>query len=172
MAVKLKVRNRIKELRYIKAKDISPNKHNWRTHPEFQKNALRAILAEVGIVDALIAYEQNGNLCYIDGHLRAETEPETEWPVLVLDVTEEEAKKLVLSFDHLGELAEFDEDILENLVGLVQFDSEILNELRNRLAEDKGIVAPDFNPVGADEQSELDSKSKVKCPNCEYEFEP
>ena len=38
----------------------------------------------------------------IDGHLRAETAPDMMVPVLVLDVTEEEADKLLLTLDPLA----------------------------------------------------------------------
>ncbi len=35
-----------------------------------------------------------------------------------------------------------------------------------------GLVIPDFEPVGADEQPRLDLKKAVTCPNCGHEFTP
>ena len=51
------LKNRIKELRHIRAGDLHPNPRNWRTHPAPQQAALQAVLEEVGIAGALIARE-------------------------------------------------------------------------------------------------------------------
>src|SRR5579872_2634795 len=103
----MKIRDRIKELRRVPAKDLRPNTKNWRTHPKAQREALQGILAEVGYAGALIARElPDGSLELIDGHLRAETTPDQLVPVLVLDVTKEEADKLLASLDPLAAMAE------------------------------------------------------------------
>src|SRR5215469_15065977 len=105
----MRIRDRIKELRRVKARDLLPNPKNWRRHPKAQAEALRGLLAEVGYADALLARElPDGKLMLIDGHLRAETTPEMMVPVLVLDVTEEEADKLLLTLDPLAGMAEAD----------------------------------------------------------------
>jgi len=65
---------------------------NWRRHPQNQTAAMQAMLQEVGWAGALIAYEHGDELRLIDGHLRAELTPDDEVPVLVLDVSEDEAK--------------------------------------------------------------------------------
>jgi hypothetical protein len=98
----VKIRNRIKELRQVKAAELAPNPKNWRTHPQAQQDALRGILSEVGYADALLARElEDGSLLLVDGHLRAETTPDETVPVLVLDLNEAEADKLLLSLDPL-----------------------------------------------------------------------
>jgi len=80
----MQTRNRVRELRRVKAADLVPNPKNWRTHPKGQQDALRGILAEVGYADALLARElPDGSLMLVDGHLRAETTPEQEVPVLI-----------------------------------------------------------------------------------------
>jgi hypothetical protein len=100
------IRNRIKELRQVPASELLPNPKNWRLHPEHQHNALREILAEIGIADACLARElPDGSLMLIDGHLRAETISTSEVSVLVLDVTEEEADKILLTRDPLAAMA-------------------------------------------------------------------
>ena len=48
----MQIRNRIKELRHVPASDLRPNPKNWRTHPKAQQDALKGILAEVGMADA------------------------------------------------------------------------------------------------------------------------
>src|SRR4029079_15258456 len=71
------IRDRIKELRRVRAADLRPNPRNWRVHPPAQQDALRYLLAEVGYADALLARElDDGTLLLIDGHLRAETTPD------------------------------------------------------------------------------------------------
>jgi hypothetical protein len=105
----MEIRDRVRELRRVKAKDLVPNPKNWRVHPKAQASALRGLLAEVGYADALIARElPDGKLQLIDGHLRAETTPNAMVPVLLLDVTEEEADKLLLTLDPLAGMAEAD----------------------------------------------------------------
>jgi len=37
------LRNRIKELRYVKASALHNNEKNWRRHPDFQRSALDAL---------------------------------------------------------------------------------------------------------------------------------
>ena len=64
------------------------------------------MLAEVGYADALLARElADGSLMLIDGHLRAETTPDAVVPVLVLDVDEAEADKILLTHDPLAAMA-------------------------------------------------------------------
>jgi len=102
----MQIRNRIKELRHVPASDLRPNPKNWRTHPKAQQDALRGILAEVGMADACLARElEDGTLMLIDGHLRAETIGEEVVPVLILDVDEAEADKILATLDPLAAMA-------------------------------------------------------------------
>ncbi len=137
----MKIRDRIVELRRVPARALHPNPRNWRTHPKAQRDALQGVLAEVGYADALIAREtEDGSLELIDGHLRAETTPDMEVPVLVLDVTKEEAEKLLVSLDPLAALAGRDDEILRSLLAEIQTGNEALASLFESLAplEPKG----------------------------------
>jgi ParB-like nuclease family protein len=120
------IRDRIRELRRVPARELLPNPRNWRRHPREQATALQRILAEVGYADALLARETPDGLLLIDGHLRAETTPEQDVPVLVLDVTEEEADKILLTLDPLAGLATVDEGNLRSLMDSVRFSSDEL----------------------------------------------
>jgi hypothetical protein len=167
----LNIRNRVRELRTVRAGDLSPNPKNWRKHPKAQQDALRGILAEVGYADALLARElPDGSLMLVDGHLRAETTPEQEVPVLVLDINEAEADKLLLSLDPLAALAETNAVALDALLREVDTGSEGLQQMYSDMAEAAGIVPPDFDPATADDQSRLDKKAKTTCPECGHEF--
>lgn len=126
------IRNRIKELRHVLASDLRANPRNYRKHPPRQKALLKQLLSEVGYADALIAYESQGELILIDGHLRAETTPDQMVPVLVLDVTEQEAKKLLLTLDPLAAMAETDAAILGDLLKVAETSGEVDVWLKER----------------------------------------
>lgn len=112
------IRDRIVELVRVPAGELRPNPRNWRRHPDAQRAALRAAFRDIGYADALIARRaRNGSLVLIDGHLRQEeTDPSTPVPVLVLDVTEREADRLLLTLDPLAGMAEPDEEALAALL--------------------------------------------------------
>jgi DNA modification methylase len=129
------IRDRIRELRRVRARDLKPNPKNWRKHPRAQAAALRGLLTEIGYADALLVRElSDGSLMIIDGHLRAETTPDSIVPVLILDVTEEEAEKLLLTLDPLAALAESDVERMTALLKTVKTDSEPVQELLRRTA--------------------------------------
>jgi len=91
---------------------------------------LRGVLQEIGYADALLARAlPDGRLMLIDGHLRAETTPDQLVPVLVLDVDEAEADKLLATLDPLAAMAETDKLAFKDLASFVQTDSAELREL-------------------------------------------
>ena len=105
----MNIKNRVQGLEQKTAKELQDNKGNWRVHPQFQRDALKGVLDEVGIADALKAYyskRNSGKLTLVDGHLRKGDYPDLEWPVLILDITDEEADILLASFDPIAALAE------------------------------------------------------------------
>jgi len=129
----MKLRDRIKELRRVPVNQLLPNPKNWRMHPAAQQDAMRGILAEVGIADAVLARETSAGLMLIDGHLRADVSPEATWPVLVLDVTEAEADMLLAAHDPLAAMAETDDDKLDALLASVDVESAALQQMFNEL---------------------------------------
>ena len=134
----IRISDRIKELRRVRARDLLPNPKNWRRHPKSQVDALRGLLTEVGYADALLARElSDGKLMLIDGHLRRQTTPDVLVPVLVLDVTEEEADKILATHDPLAAMAESDAERLKVLLATVQTDSDAVQELLRRTAGER-----------------------------------
>lgn len=113
----MQIKDRTRELRRVLASTLKPNPKNWRTHPKSQSNAMAGILGEIGYADALIARElPDGSLMLLDGHLRAETTPDSIVPVLIVDVTDSEADKILLSLDPLAAMAEVDSAAMEKLI--------------------------------------------------------
>ena len=167
----MNIRNRVKSLRMVPASDLKPNPKNWRTHPKAQQDALRGVLAEVGLADACLARElPDGSLMLIDGHLRAETLGDGEVPVLILDVNEAEGDKILATLDPLAAMADSDAAKLDELLRGVDTGSEALSQLLAATAEDAGVVPPDFEPASIDQQGKLDEKAKATCPECGHEF--
>lgn len=173
----MKIRDRIRELRRVPASELLPNPKNWRTHPKAQQDALRGVLAEVGMADAVLARElDDGSLMLIDGHLRAETAADAKVPVLILDVTEAEADKLLATLDPLAAMADSDAAKLDELLRNVDTGSEALQQLIASTASEAGLYQPIDGPTAEEPESsteEIDVDEfdlQHKCPKCGFEF--
>lgn len=166
----MSIRDRVKELRRISASELIPSKNNWRSHSAEQLRALREMLEDVGFVGVELAYEKDGQLHLIDGHARATIAGDEKVPVLVLDVSEHEAQKLLATFDPLGAMAGVDEQ--KRLDLYCQF-SDSDNETLRKLAENTGSVSPEFEPGNSDDQGQLDEllPKIAQCSQCGVEFD-
>jgi hypothetical protein len=150
------IKDRVKELRRVRAADLLPNPKNWRTHPKGQREALQGVLAEIGYADALLVRElTDGTLMLIDGHLRAEATPDALVPVLVLDVNEHEADQLLATLDPLAAMAKADAAKLDELLKTTQMSSAAVQDMLKDLALGAGLglgeVIEDETPEAADE---------------------
>lgn len=142
------IRDRIVELVRVPAGELAENPKNWRKHPPEQRAALRGILEEVGMADALLARrDDEGHLVLIDGHLRREeSDPAVELPVLVLDVTEEEADKILLTLDPLAAMAEPDPEAITALLKTVKSGSAGVQALLASLPKASSVRKKDAKP--------------------------
>src|SRR5206468_7891424 len=111
--------------------------------PEGQREALWALYQEVGFARSLQMYElPDGRLKLIDGHLRREIDPDMEVEVEVLDVTEDEARELLLSIDPLVGLGQVQEQLYDRLrqtTATVQPELEAMWEDAARLSEEAAV---------------------------------
>ena len=124
------LRNRIKRHTAVRAGDLVPHELNPRVHGAAQRAALEALYEEVGFARSLLAYElADGRLKLIDGHLRAALDPEQVVEVEVLDVSDAEARGLLLAIDPLAQLAEYEATTLCELRALVAPDSPAARQL-------------------------------------------
>ena len=160
----MNIRDRIKELRRVPANELRPNPKNWRTHPEKQLNAIRGVLAEVGFAGAELARElEDGTLELIDGHARAEVAGTAKVPVLILDVNEAEANKILATFDPIGAMAESDAAKLDSVLREVETANEDLSQMIADLANDAGLYLDDVSPeINEDEVPEPPSDPVTK----------
>ena len=164
----MQIRDRIKELRRVPASELLPNPKNWRTHPVAQQDALRGVLAEVGYADALIARETPEGLMLVDGHLRAETTPDSDVPVLVLDINEAEADLILATLDPLAAMADADAAQLQALIGGLQ-DTGI-TDVFDRILADFGAKIEIPEPPEEFPEFTHDIEVKHECPKCGYEW--
>jgi hypothetical protein len=135
----LQIRNRIKGHRRVRAGDLVPHEWNFRIHPELQRSALKALYAEVGFARSLLAYElPDGRLKLLDGHLRRDLDPDMEVEVEVLDVTDDEARVLLLSIDPLAALAETQAQLHQRLMELTPVQSADLDAVWQAAANASG----------------------------------
>jgi hypothetical protein len=162
---------RVKELVWCKGKDLVPHSKNWRNHPLRQVDAFKGLLNEIGFADVLLGYTKtDGTIGIIDGHMRAGLLPEEELPVVLLDLTDEEAEVMLASADGLAMMAEIRGDQLEGLLRsakksikdiytkMPDFDM-VLNRARATALAAPPISLPPRKPIHA------------VCPACGKEFE-
>jgi hypothetical protein len=143
------IRNRIKGHRRVRAGDLVPHEFNYRVHPELQRAALAALYREVGFARSLLAYElPDGRLKLIDGHLRRDLDPDMEVEVEVLDVSEEEARTLLLSIDPLAELAQQQEQLRQRLTELAPPPPLELEEAWRASLEARLEETPEKDKIG------------------------
>ena len=154
------LKNRIIDHRRVRAAELKPHPRNARTHPPAQRAALNAILAEVGLARSVLAYVADADkhlgdaapLTLIDGHLRQEELRQAEVEVEVLDVTDAEADKLLLTIDPLARLAEYDAELLARLRESVETESNDLAALWASLAERDAAVLDELRRRGGPEK--------------------
>jgi len=157
------IRDRVKELRRVKASELLPNPKNWRTHPPAQAEALRSLLSEIGYSDVLLARETpDGKLMLIDGHLRAETTPDTKVPVAVLDLTEAEADVLLMTLDPLAAMAKGDAQRVEALLATVRSDDAAVGALLERVAREAGCQPADWIASGEAPEPQVDRAAELQ----------
>jgi ParB-like chromosome segregation protein Spo0J len=145
------IKNRVKELRTVRASTVRPNPKNWRTHNDKQRDALKGVLAQIGYaVPAIVRELPDGSLMLIDGHLRTETLGDAEISVALLDVTEDEADLLLATIDPLSTLAGQDDSALVELLQGVSSESAAVMEMLGalvKLPEEGGDGLKDTEPV-------------------------
>lgn len=138
----MKIKDRILRLDRVSVNDLLPNPKNWRQHPTAQLDALRGVLSEIGWADAALVRETPNGLQLIDGHARCDVAPDAEIPVLVLDLTDEEADKVLATHDPLASMAETNAGALNDLLESIGTQSEALRQMLEGMKVDTFDVSP------------------------------
>ena len=141
-------RDRVVELRRVRAGDLRPDPRNWRRHPPGQRAALSQMLDRLGYVDAVIARETPDGLMLVDGHLRAGMSPDAQIPVLVVDLDHSEAGEVLATLDPLAAMAEADRDALTRLLSDLDVPPPIdLKEMYALAPEPAELKPADVEPI-------------------------
>src|ERR1700693_2045876 len=158
----MKIRNRIVETRIVLARELLPNPKNWRRHPKAQADALKALLREIGNADALLARElPDQRLMLVDGHLRADIMPDQQVTVLVLDLNEEEADKLLLTLDPLAAMATADNQRLTELLETVRSEDPAVLALLDEIRANEGLLLQQLDTL-SDPEPQIDKADELR----------
>lgn len=117
---------------------------NAKYHPLAQREAMKGILREIGWVQRVIVSKRTGFT--LDGHERifdALQEGDQIVPFIVVDVTEEEEKKILATFDPLGQMAQYDKEKLDALLREVQTGEAAVQQMLEDLAKEAGLYEED-----------------------------
>lgn len=184
--------DRIKGLARLPGSRLRAADENFRTHDDRQRKVLRGLLAEIGMVGAVLVWvpddmaraalrsakdftawlaSYEGTFQLIDGHMRAEELKGQNIPVLVTDLSRAEASKALATFDAAGDLAGRDARKLAALLedvgrGAEEGTEELLAALRGGEGESEpksGAEPSDEDAEPApDPSAELLEKWKVR----------
>ena len=119
---KLEIRNRIVGHREMRAGDLVPDERNWRTHSDHQRTALTTAMTRIGDVDVVRVRpdpDNEGKFILIDGHLRADLDPDRMVRAIILDLNEEEALEMLATYDPIAGMADTDATSLSSLLGQI-----------------------------------------------------
>ena len=164
MAKSKRVRTRFSsdDIQYVPASALVRNPRNWRTHPTDQSAAVRTAISRNGFVQPLLVRAVDDHYELIDGELRANISGEDEVPVIVLDLSQQEADEVLLALDATAAMAGVNPDNLDHLLastGLASIDG--YSELAASLASDLEMFRSDLFPTG-DAEDEVDHLNRVE----------
>lgn len=127
------------------ADQLLANPFNARIHPKFQQDALSGVLDSVGWIQRVIVNRTTGHV--VDGHLRVALAitKGAKVPVSYVELTEDEEKLALLSFDWITQMAAYDNQKVDDLLREINSDDERIQALLTQIGVDAGIVPPD-NP--------------------------
>jgi hypothetical protein len=155
----IRFRDRILELRRVKASELLENPANWRRHSEEQVGAVTSIMERIGFAGAAIGRLKDGKIQLLDGHLRRSIAAQQEVPVLITDLDDEEAKIFLASYDPLSSMAITDARALVELLKgvsveddaylrklMVDAEQELMTEATVEAAQQKEIEGMNLEP--------------------------
>lgn len=118
--------SRIVSTEEVDPRSLQAHPMNFRGHPDAQREALSEVLDRVGWIQRVIVNRRTGRM--IDGHLRAELaieRGEKTIPVEFVDVSDEEERLILATFDGITGMASRDNAMLSDLLAsLPRFDDQ------------------------------------------------
>lgn len=150
------------------ASQFKVNPNAWRMHPKEQREALQALLLQVGWVAQVIENVRTGHL--IDGQERvgiALQNNDEEVPYLKVDLSLEEERLILATLDPIGAMAEADREKLDILLAEISTDDDMIRDLLKDIARrelESYCKSSTLEDAGAevDHAAELQKKWQVK----------
>jgi hypothetical protein len=119
-------KNRIDGRIVLEAPDqLLANPLNARRHGGAQRDAIRSSLGQLGWIAPVIVNVTTGNL--LDGHARVEealTKGVPHVPVLYVELSEDEERLALATYDPIGAMADYDAEVLAMLVDAANVGDE------------------------------------------------
>ena len=162
--------DRVVELRRVPASEIKPNPNNWRLHPENQIKALEGVLEDIGFADVVICRETPDGLELVDGHARRDIMGDDPIPVLIVDISEDEAKRMLATLDPISAMAETDGAIFQSLIDSIDINNDAVRAMLDELNAERLIPLPDLEIPGEFPSYDEDIPTDYCCPQCGYEW--
>lgn len=132
--------NRIVGEGWEKPEALKANPANWRTHAPEQREAMREMMESVGWVQRVIVNRKTGHV--VDGHMRIEEairKKEPRVPVVYVELTEAEERRVLALFDPVATMAGIDKSRLREVLADLRGDSIGLTKLISGLREKAGV---------------------------------
>src|SRR5882672_164635 len=161
----VRFRDRIIELRRVKASELLDNPKNWRRHPDEQTGAMTSIMERIGVAGAAVGRLVGGKIELLDGHLRKSIAGDELVPVLITDLNDEEARIFLATYDPLSDLAIADAEALHALLK----ESEGIDDafMRKLMADIEADIAEEVKVTGVDKK---DVEGMALNPHEHYDF--
>jgi len=128
--------------------NLLANPQNYRLHPKYQQDVLKEQIEKGGIIAPVIVNKRTGFM--IDGHLRvtlAIRENQNTIPIAYVDLSEEDEKLMLATYDAITYLATIEEDTRNTLAQEVEEQKENLEKLLDEMR---------FDPPAEDNEGEDD----------------
>lgn len=181
-------RSRIKEITHEDPKALMAHPENWRAHPPGQRKRMSAALNEVGWLDGVIVNDVTGHI--LDGHMRVEIavdRGEATVPVTHVELSAEEERIAVATYDPLGALALQSHDRYAALAGSLSVKDETLAGFLEDLVEGRVAALPPAPDADGTDGGETggsaapsppaefaeygeDIETHYECPRCSYRW--
>lgn len=163
-------RNRIKGYDDVPPDSLLANEANFRIHPAAQQNVLAGALDEIGWISDIIVNlrtspewgdNDRGVATVLDGHLRVQLALRNgaeSVPVKYVDLTPNEERLALATFDRSTQMAAVDPQILDGLLRGVSTTDEHLQAMLADMAEEAGLYFGENGDGEADAVTETEAE--------------
>ncbi len=160
-------RDRVVEMRRVKASDLHRHPRNPRKHPASQIAAMKGVYEQVGDAGAVVVYEDEGRLVILNGHMRSDINKDEEVSVLVTDLTPQEAEVIIATYDEIGKMADTDQAKLDALIDSVSPENMAVRSLLADIHSLEIIQATEGGQATGGTDGDSDSSDNESDPDSE-----